>query len=238
MHPWQLVLAAGAMGLGAFVQGGVGFGASLVAAPLLALIDVRFVPGPISVASLLLNVAMISAGSPGEADRGIRWAVVGSVPGTVVAGLALAALSADGLSITFAALTLLGVAITASGWDLSPTKGSLLGAGVLSGFTGTISSIGGPPVALVYHRASGARLRATMPRYFLITGLIAAVAQVAAGKLGGRELLWGLAMVPGLAVGYLGSGWLARHLDKRTARPVVLGLSALAAVTVLVRELL
>src|SRR5438034_6678902 len=57
--PLQVLLAALAMAVGALVQGAVGFGASLVAAPLLVLVDVRLVPGPIGIASLTLNFLII-----------------------------------------------------------------------------------------------------------------------------------------------------------------------------------
>lgn len=44
------------MGVGCALQGAVGFGADLVAAPLLVLIDDRLVPGPTIVATGVLNL--------------------------------------------------------------------------------------------------------------------------------------------------------------------------------------
>ena len=52
----EAVLAALIFGLGAAVQGAVGFGANLVAAPLLVLLADGFVPGPVIVASGVLNL--------------------------------------------------------------------------------------------------------------------------------------------------------------------------------------
>ena len=52
----EAVLAALIFGLGAAVQGAVGFGANLVAAPLLVLLGEGFVPGPVIVASGVLNL--------------------------------------------------------------------------------------------------------------------------------------------------------------------------------------
>jgi uncharacterized membrane protein YfcA len=113
----------------------------------------------------------------------------------------------------------------------------LLGAGAVSGFMGTISSIGGPPVALLYQHDGGPTLRATLPRYFFIGGVLGLAALVPVGKLGRTELLDSLALLPGVLVGVQGSRWLAKHVDRRSARPWVLGLSTLAAMSVLVREL-
>lgn len=237
VNPLQVFFAALAMAFGALVQGGVGFGGSLVAAPLLVLVDVRLVPGPIGVASLLLNLLIIRGAGQGRPDPAIRWAVAGVVPGTIVAGATLAVLSTRGLSIAFAILVVVAVGLTASGLSVRRTPPALFGAGLASGFMGTISSIGGPPVALLYQHDSGPTLRATLPRYFFISGVLALAVLIPVGKLGRNELVDALALIPGVLVGLQGSRWLATHVDRRSARPWVLGLSTLAAVSVLVREL-
>jgi uncharacterized membrane protein YfcA len=238
MSPLALFGASAAMALGALVQGSVGFGASLVAAPLLVLIDPVFVPGPITVAALLVNIVMLSTRNEGDAEHDIRWAMAGLVPGTVIAGVTLLVLPQDGLSIAVSVLVLLAVMVTASGLTVVRGRATLLGAGTVSGFMGTISGIGGPPVALVYQREPAVVLRRTLPRYFLVGGVISAATLAAVGRLDGHDLALGLALLPGLALGLAGAVPLSGHVDKRTARPFVLGLSALAAVVVLARELL
>jgi uncharacterized membrane protein YfcA len=237
MSPLELIGASAAMALGALVQGSVGFGASLVAAPLLVLIDPVFVPGPITVAALLVNVVMLSTRREGAAEHDIRWAMLGLVPGTAAAGVTLLLLPHDGLSIAVSVLVLAAVLVTASGLAVHRGRAALLGAGTVSGFMGTISGIGGPPVALVYQHEPAVVLRRTLPRYFLVGGAISAVTLIAVGHLDAHDVALALALVPGLAVGLAGAVPLSGHVDKRTARPFVLGLSALAAAVVLVREL-
>ena len=237
VNPVQVFFAAAAMAFGALVQGGVGFGGSLVAAPLLVLVDVRLVPGPIGIASLVLNLLIIRRAADGPPDPQIRWAITGVVPGTIAAGATLAVLSTCGLSVAFAILVFVAVGLTASGLSLRRRPPTLFGAGVVSGFMGTVSAIGGPPVALLYQHDGGPTLRATLPRYFFISGTLALLVLLPVGKLGRSELIDSLAIVPGVFIGLLGSNWLAGHVDRRSARPWVLGLSTLAAVSVLVREL-
>ncbi|MEY2463280.1 MAG: uncharacterized protein QOH64_1418 [Acidimicrobiaceae bacterium] len=236
MSPFQLVAASVAMALGALVQGAVGFGAALIAAPLLVLVDPVYVPGPITVAALLLNVAMLVSRDEGPAEHDIRWAMAGLVPGTIVAGVTLAVLPQHGLSIAVSVLVLLGVGLTASGLAIPRQPTTLFAAGTMSGFMGTISGIGGPPVALVYQNEPAAVLRRTLPRYFLFGGVISAVTLLAVGRLDGHDLLLSLVLLPGLALGLAASVPLTGHVDKRTARPFVLGLSALAAIVVFARE--
>jgi len=231
------VAAALVMLAGCAVQGAVGFGANLVAAPLLVLIDGRFVPGPTIVATGLLNVLVIRREGTARVDHTVDTAIVGQVVGVLGAGLLLAGVSDEALSLLFAGLVLLAVALSLAGWHLAKTRPNLVGVGVLSGFMGTVSGIGGPPIALVYQQADGPTLRSTLARFFTVGNAVAIPTLILAGRLGWDELPLIAILLPGALAGYASSGWLAGHLDKRTARPFILGLSTVAALAVLVRTL-
>jgi uncharacterized membrane protein YfcA len=233
----EALLAALIFAAGAAVQGAVGFGANLVAAPLLVLLEEGFVPGPVIVASGVLNVLLAWRSGPGHVDPSVDVAIAGQVAGSVVAGAIIAMLPADALSIVFALLVLVAVAVVMRGRRLSPTRSHLAGAGVASGFMGTISGIGGPPIALAYLGLDGPALRATLARYFLVGNVVAIPTLIVAGSLDQDDIPACLVLVPGAVLGFLVSGWLARHADRATLRPIVLTLSTLAAVAVIVRTL-
>lgn len=233
----DVVLAALVMALGSAVQGAVGFGANLVAAPLLVLLDERFVPGPAIVASGVLNLLVIRREGAGSVDPTIGTAIAGQVVGILGAGALLAVLSDHALSLLFAGLVLVAVALSMAGWHLAKTRPTLTGVGIMSGFMGTVSGIGGPPIALVYQRSDGPTLRGTLARYFMVGNLLAIPTLIVAGRLGTGELVPIAAVVPGAVAGYAASSWLASHVDRRTARPIILTLSAAAAIAVLIRTL-
>jgi len=235
--PLQAVLGAVVMAAGAFLQGAVGFGAALVAAPLLALVLEDFVPGPVIVASVLLNVLVMRREGTGSVDRRIHAAIAGQIPGAVLAGVVLASVPESGLSILFAALVLAAVGLSVVGWRLHPTAPTLVGAGFASGFMGTISGIGGPPIALVYQGADGPTLRGTLSRYFLAAAAVSIPTLLIVGTFDGDSIGPALALLPGTVFGFALSGHLARRIDKGHVRPVVLWLSALTALAVLLREL-
>jgi hypothetical protein len=226
-----LVMAAGAL-----LQGAVGFGSNLIAAPLLLLVDERFVPVSVIVASLVLNVLMIRREGVAELDRAIDVALIGLVPGSLVAGLVLASLPERGLSLLFAAIVLVAVGVSAAGWHLRPTRRTLLAAGVAAGFMGTISGIGGPPIALVYQRHRGPVLRATLARFFLVGAVVSVAVLAVTGRIDSDHVVPVLVVIPASVAGFLLSGPLARRIDRGSVRPFVLGLSALAAAAVVVRE--
>jgi uncharacterized membrane protein YfcA len=233
----RLILASAAMGIGSCVQGAVGFGANLIAAPLLALIDDRYVPGPVNIASAALNILMLTTRRGLPMDRRVPWAMAGLVPGTLLAGWLIAVLPTRGLSIAFAVLVGIAVLLSASGLAMRRTDSNLFAAGVLSGFMGTVSGIGGPPIALVYQHERGAVLRGTLPRFFLVSSVLTIGILVVVGNLGWEELRLAVVLLPGTFIGLRCSRWFAHHVDRRSARPIVLVLSALAAAAVLAREL-
>ena len=83
---------------------------------------------------------------------GTGWALVGRVPGTIAGALLLAALPHRALALLLAAVVLGGVVLTSSGWIPAPRRRNVVLAGATSGLLGTATSIGGPPMALVWQR--------------------------------------------------------------------------------------
>lgn len=219
--------------LGAFVQGSVGFGHNLVAAPVYALVDERLVPGPAIASAGVLVLLTVLRDRQGLHLGEVGTALIGRVPGTVLAAVAVTSLPADDLAVVFAGLVLVAVALTASRFAIRPTRATLLGAGAVSGFMGTATSIGGPPMAILYAGEEGRRLRGTLAGYFLAGIAMSLVALVVAGSFGPEELRLSLLPVPAIAVGFACSSWGARRLDAGRTRPAVLTLAGASAVSVL-----
>jgi uncharacterized protein len=233
----QLLLAGGTVAVAACVQGAVGFGLSLLAVPVLLLIDPSLVPVPLIVASLTINVGS-SYRNRGGIDRGVRWALLGSVPGTFLGAYAIAILPQRPLAITLGVLVLAAVAVSTSGLEIAPTTGSLLAAGVISGFTGTASSIGGPPLALMYQRAHGSIVRGTLAMYFLIGSVLSLAVLGLFGQLGSRALAESLLLAPFIVLGFACSKPAAKLLDRGRTREAVLIVSAVSAIVLIANQLL
>jgi hypothetical protein len=233
----EWLIACTVLILGAIVQGSVGFGIALLGAPVLFLLNPLLVPAPMLMVGLSLPALILWRDHHGLDPNGLRWALPGQLAGTALAAMVVAALPEDGLALTFGVLVLLAVAISAVARAPSPSRGHLLTAGSLSGFMATATSIGGPPLALVYQGASGPRLRATLSSIFVPGGLAALTALYFAGRFGRAELWAGLALLPAVAVGFWLSGYTARALDRAWLREAVLGVSALAGAAAIVRAL-
>jgi uncharacterized membrane protein YfcA len=137
--------AGAAVFVGSVVQGAVGFGLALVAAPVLFMIDPRLVPGPLVFASMLLTTLTAFRDRDAIDTSGLGWSMVGRLPGTLLGAALLALLPPERLAAPLGVLVILGVALSASGVHVRVNPRTLMGAGLLSGFMGTASSIGGPP---------------------------------------------------------------------------------------------
>jgi uncharacterized membrane protein YfcA len=237
MSPTQYAAALAALTLGAALQGSVGFGCNLVAAPLLVLIDPTLVPGPLIAANLTLNLAMIVRERPDGAWGEATWPSIGQVPGTVAGAAVLVAASTRNLTLFLAVLTLAAVGLSAIRSPVRRTPATLTVAGVLSGFMGTASGIGGPPVALLYQEASGLEIRSAISRFFLVSSACSALALAAFGRFDLATAARGVLLVPGVALGFVLSGPVLGRVEPRHVRAAVLVVSAASGLLALVRGL-
>lgn len=223
--------------LGACLQGVGGIGFGMFAAPIIAVLEPELVPGPMLFLGLVI-AAYAVAREPSHLDRkGLGYALLGRLPSSIIAALLLGVLPVRALGILFGAIILGGVGLSLTRFRPRPTPVNLFVAGLVSGFMGTITSVGLPPIALVYQGAATATLRATIGGYLVIGTLISLAALTAVGRFGLHDMAIGGWLVLPLTVGFWLSGPLARRLPQHLVRRMVLVLSAGSALLLLVREL-
>ena len=210
---------------------------NLIAAPILAVLDPDLVPGPAIVAAVTLTILVAYRERASIDRRGVGYALTGRVPGTVAGALLIASIPDRGVTVTVGCAVLLAVALNLSGIRFRPNKPTLLIAGAVSGFASTVSSVGGPPMAVVYANEPGPVIRGTLSFIFVIGGAMSLAALIIVGDFGRREALLSLVLlVPG-SLGFLLSKRLAVKVDQGTTRNAVLVVAVLGAVTALGKAL-
>jgi uncharacterized membrane protein YfcA len=219
------------------VHGTVGFGMNLLAVPVLVVLDPALVPGPAVAAGIVLS-ALVLARERATVDKRLGWAMVGLLPGTMVALLLLSLIPTSELALAMGLLVLVAVGISATHVKMTPTPLTLFIAGVASGFLATAGSIGGPPMALVYAHSSGTRVRTNLSGFFVITGVTSLVALTLTGHFAIREAQLTALLLPGVLLGYAASGRLRPWADSGYTRSAVLLLSALAGIAAIADGLL
>jgi uncharacterized membrane protein YfcA len=237
LDTWQWLFAGVVVTAGAAIQASVGFGYALAAAPVLALVSPALVPGAVLSSSFVLCVA-IALRELRHADlRGVAFALIGRLPGAWLGALALALVSGAAVELLFSAIVLCAVWMSLSGLRLRSSPGNLLALGMLTGVMGTMTSIGGPPIALVYQHEQGPRLRATLSAYFAVGSLISIAALAFYGRFGVQQLKQSVLLLPPVAIGLACSSLTRPWLDRGRTRAGVLLVAAASAAALIAKAL-
>lgn len=222
----------------AALQGSIGFGLGLVAAPVIALVDPSLLPALVVMLATLVTLLVVLRERADLDVRGAAWALSGRIPGSVLGAWMVVALPARALAWLVAGSVLVGVSSAFLGWRPAPRRRNLALAGAFSGVMGTATSIGGAPMAIVWQGQPPARLRGTMSAFFLVGSLVSVALLVAAGTVTPVVLAAVLALSPAVVAGFLLSRWVNRLLDAARLRLVALTASAGGAVVLIVQLLL
>lgn len=221
----------------AIVQGAAGLGFGVVAAPILAIIDPVMVPGPLLVLALCLSILVAWRERTHIRYAELAAALSGRIPASFLGGLTVGLLPQQHFLLLFALMILAAVGLSLSGWKLATNKRNLFAAGAASGYMGTITSVGAPPMAIVYQRVPGPELRATMAAFFVVGAAISIGALAAFGAFGWTDLVLSVKLIPAMILGFAVSGSMVAIIDRGYARTAILTLCTASAGALLVKAL-
>lgn len=219
------------------VQGSTGFGFNMLSAPLLALIDPAFVPGAVITMATLVCIGGALQEWRAIEWRDLRYALTGRMLAAGLASYALGVMTDQMFSLIFGLAVLLGVVLSLAGLRFTLSRENLFAAGTISGFMGTLTSIGAPPMAMVYQDSEPQRMRATLNAFFVAGGVISLLALGAGGHYATADVALALVLMPFALIGLGMSRWGRRLVDKGRMRKIVLAVSAASAAMLLWRAL-
>jgi uncharacterized membrane protein YfcA len=133
-------------------------------------------------------------------------------------------------------MVLLAVVLSLTPLEVPVRPGTLATTGFISGAAGTATSIGGPPVALLYQHRSPQQIRNTLAVLFTVGAAMSLVGIWLGGTFEVRVFLLALLLTPCLAVGALAGGQLRGVVPDRRIRYAVLAVCAASAMVLLVRS--
>lgn len=236
-NPWLLAAVLAIVFFGAIVQFGLGMGFGLTAAPLLAIIDPQLVPAP----TLFMGFMTASIGALRERDQ-ISWnevglGTIGRGIGIVVSVVILASLPNRNLfELIFGLLVGLAVVFSIAGWRLPFSNLNITAMGFVSGIMGTVTSVGAPPMAIVYQSRTAGSARPTLAAFFAVGCALSLIGLYVSGWANAKHFLTALIMLPGVGAGYLASRFLRGAFDA-SYRRYLLTITAVAAIVLIVRGL-
>lgn len=223
--------------VGALVQGAIGFGLNLLVVPIVAALRPEALPA----AAIVLALPMTLGSALREhrhIDRpAILWTSLGRLPGVAIGAWVVSVLETETLALVIGGIVLAGVGMSLASPRIRIDRASQAVVGFVSGVMGTASSIGGPPMALLYQREPGPVVRATLGATFLVGVVLSLGALALAGEARAFHWWFGGAMTPAVLLGLWASRRLHARLDGGWLRPCVLAVSGVSAIAVLVRGL-
>ena len=234
---WPVVVLIGlVVMLGAYVQAVVGLGLGLLSAPVVALLEPSLVPVLTLWLALLISGLNLADEHEHVDWRSTAWSLPARVPGTVVGAWLVASFTEEQIGVALALMVLVAVALTVRTLDVPLNPTTLATAGFVAGATGTATSVGGPPIALLYQRGDPQVVRATLSVFFFVGVIMSLVGLSISGSLDREPSILALAMAPGVVVGYVVGRRTREVIDRDRFRRGVLVVCTVSAVILLMRS--
>lgn len=226
------------VGIGAFVQSSIGFGTAVVAAPFVVVLRPELMPGALLVCTFVLPMVQLASGPREIAWRPLGWAVGARLVATPFGVLVVALTSTDVIALVVGVLILITVVASLVAVDLQVTRGTAMGAGAISGISGTAASIGGPFFALVLQHEPPIRLRSTLAVFFIAGSAMAMTGLALAGQMTWLHVQAGLLWLPFVIAGHFLAGPVRARMPAEAVRRGVLTFCVVASVSVIARVVL
>ncbi len=232
-----MLMAMGLLFIGSFVQTAIGFGLAIVTAPLLYMLSPEFVPAPIVMVAFCNSLLNAYQHKKDIALGGLKMAIYGRIPGSIAGGILLLYVSSSVLSLALGIFVLLAVAISLLPVRFEPTPRRMAIAGLFSGFMGTSSGIGGPPMALLLQHQEANSLRANLAAFFVFSSLLSLIVLACVGHLTWHHILMTLPLLPMAWLGYISALRVIQYVSKKSIRYFALILCLVSGLTAIVESL-
>ncbi|MFV0473709.1 MAG: sulfite exporter TauE/SafE family protein [Pikeienuella sp.] len=216
--------------------GGQGFGT--IVAPFAALIAPDHTPATVLMLGVLVTAAGVGLEFREIRMREIAPAVAGRLAGTLPAVWVVGLVAGSALlGPVVAAVILLGIALSLAGLTAPKTPRTLFAAGALSGFMGTLTSVGAAPMGMIYQNEAARNARSTLNAFFLFGVSFSVVGLIAAGLARVEHLAMTALLAPAVLIGFRAAGPMARRIEAAPLKPISLGLAGFAAILLIGRSL-
>ena len=234
---FPLIVAVIVVIAGSALQSISGFGLAVVASPILVLINPNFLPAPLLALGFTLSLLNCIRYRHDLNFSHIKLALLARIPGSILGIYLLSLLPTIFFSISFSLLILLSVLLNYRRIAIDHCQRNLVFAGFFSGLMATTTSVGGPPMALVYQHNRLNTVRADLGLYFLIGTLISLAVLFTSDNISEAQVWLTLPLIPALFVGFALSffldNYLGHYLAQGFLKPCIALLSIASCILIL-----
>ncbi len=220
--------------IGATTQSAVGIGFGIPAC-FLILFEPTMVPSCIVLMGTFLAFSNALLSLKDVILKDLAYSFSGRVFGTLLSvPLISLTFGTKSFLIIFGILLLITVFLSAKKWNIIATKRNITVAGACSGFMGTLTGVGGPPMAIVYQNSSSKNVVATLNMFFGIGALFSVLVLIYIDLINFREVVRCLLLVPGIIFGIiLGRQKIVKDYVNINLKKLILIICFISAIIVL-----
>ncbi|MBO0832956.1 MAG: sulfite exporter TauE/SafE family protein [Actinobacteria bacterium] len=220
-----LLVSGLALLFGSAVQAATGYGSAVVALPVMELAFPSHMPallilimGPLIVLMVLIERAYIDTPVVAQISFGLIF-------GTVLAIPVLDFVSGRALRLLFGFATLAAlVPLTVMRGGVARTPPRSFAAGVASGFMGTATGMGGPPLAVVFAHEHGPAVRSTLATVYGISFAFSIGALLLARRIDTNDLWLASVLTVPVVLGFGAGRLLLKRVSRRFLQVAILGI--------------
>ncbi|MBF0308637.1 MAG: sulfite exporter TauE/SafE family protein [Magnetococcales bacterium] len=221
--------------MGAAFQGATGFGFALLVSPWIVLLAPELFPGPLMMCSLLLTSMTILRDGMALDRKNIQYSLIGYFPGLVIASALLIYMEGPYFSYFCGSMIILSALLSYFTFSFEPRPVLVSLAGAFSAILNLTTTIGGPPMLLVWQNLRTQPLRAQLAAFFIGGGVLSITTLISIHRFAWNDFIHGLQQFPWVVLGFLLSFRVARHLDQSSIRPLILTAAAIGGMLILFR---
>jgi uncharacterized protein len=233
----QLLLITLCMIAGASLQASAGFGSGLVAVPLLGLIDLRLVPGPILFAYIFLNLMMSWRERAHISAFHVQHMSFGLFIGTLFGVVLLVSVEQRYFPLLAASIVLAGVLLSFISKEIQVNRNNLTFAGSLSGLMNLIAGLSGPPIALLLQHQQPGFLRANLAVTFVFASFLSIAALALNQRFYWTDIWLGFCLLPGIVLGFVVGQMLAKYISAEQSRILIIVISTVSALLLIAKSI-
>lgn len=222
--------------LGAIIQSSVGFGFGISAA-ILILFDPRLVPGTILVMGTFLATTNAIISFKNIYTKDLIVSLSGRILGSLISlPLLLLTFGKESFLIVFAIILIIAVYFSAKKFNIVANAKNVFLASTISGFMGTITGIGGPPMGIVYQNSKSVNVSATLNAFFSIGAFISVIMLMYTGIIHKIDFYKALMLLPAVILGISVSklSFIKNYIDNRF-KNVVLAICVITAALIMLK---
>ncbi|HLR48597.1 MAG TPA: sulfite exporter TauE/SafE family protein [Corynebacterium sp.] len=223
--------------IGATVQGVIGFGLGTISTPIMALLKPDLVPVVVLCLAFIIACSTLHRAWAETDWKMVLYSNLARLPGTFLAVWALAVLSTNSLQIFIGCSVIFTMVLSSLGWTPKVNVANTLIAGGLSGFLGTSTSIGGPPMALLMKIFNPAKARGTLAATFVFGSIVSMVTLAVGGQVTTYQLKYAVLYLPLAILGLVAANYFNRFVDRRLLNRIVVIVSIGASLVLIAQSL-